>query len=162
MTSEDKAREQIDEHLTACGWTVQDYQKLDRSAAQGIALREVPVKSGRCDYLLLVDRKPVGVIEAKKEGTPLSAIADQSAYYGKNLPDLFKVAEPLPFYYESTGAKLSFAISATPAHARTGCSRFTDPKPSRNGCKTRERCGIAWPKWPSPIRSSPMACATAR
>jgi type I site-specific restriction endonuclease len=29
-------------------------------------LREVPLKSGTCDYLLLVDRKALGVVEAKK------------------------------------------------------------------------------------------------
>src|SRR5436190_8681419 len=39
-----------------------------QGAAKGIAVREVPLKSGRCDYLLLVDRKPIGVVEAKKKG----------------------------------------------------------------------------------------------
>jgi hypothetical protein len=47
-------------------WVVQDYKQFDPSAGRGIALREVPLKSGTCDYLLLVDRKAVGVIEAKK------------------------------------------------------------------------------------------------
>jgi type I restriction enzyme R subunit len=36
----------------------------------------MPLKNGRCDYLLLVDRKAVGVVEAKPEGTTLSGIAD--------------------------------------------------------------------------------------
>jgi hypothetical protein len=46
-------------------------------AALDIALREVPLKSWQCDFLLLVDRKPVGLIEAKKEGTLLSGAAEQ-------------------------------------------------------------------------------------
>ena len=51
------------------------------------ALREVPLKSGCCDYLLLVNRQPLGAVEAKKEGITLSTVADQSAHYAANLPD---------------------------------------------------------------------------
>ena len=72
--------------LVACGWAVQNFSALNLGIGQGIALREVPLKSGRCDYLLLVDRKPVGVVEAKRAGTTLSTVADQSGYYGANLP----------------------------------------------------------------------------
>jgi hypothetical protein len=35
------------------------------SAGRGVALREVKLKTGRCDYFLLVDRRPVGMVEAK-------------------------------------------------------------------------------------------------
>ena len=66
LAPEAQAREQIDAQLTASGWTLQDYTRYDGSAASAIALREIPVKGGRCDYMLLIDRKPVGVIEAKK------------------------------------------------------------------------------------------------
>lgn len=60
---EQQARQTIDAMLAAAGWAVQDYKAFDPSASFGIALREVPLKSGRCDYLLLVNRKPVGVVE---------------------------------------------------------------------------------------------------
>ncbi len=30
---------------------------------RGIALREAPLKSGRCEYLLLVDRNAVGLVQ---------------------------------------------------------------------------------------------------
>jgi len=43
------AREQIDALLVAAGWTLQDYTRFDASAARFIALREIPVKGGRCD-----------------------------------------------------------------------------------------------------------------
>lgn len=62
-TPEQLARQQIDAQLAACGWVVQDYKQFNPSSARGIALREVPLKSGTCDYLLLVDRKAVGVID---------------------------------------------------------------------------------------------------
>ena len=36
--------------LVAAGWVVQDYKAFNPSAGRGIALREVPLKSGTCDY----------------------------------------------------------------------------------------------------------------
>jgi type I site-specific restriction endonuclease len=81
------AREHIDALLIAAGWVIQDYRAFNPTAARGIALREVPLASGRCDYLLLVDRVPLGVTEAKKKGTTLSTVSEQSSHYGENLPD---------------------------------------------------------------------------
>ena len=57
LSPEKRARQQIDAQLTACGWVVQDYKAVEFSAGRGIALREVPLTTGPCDYLLLVDRK---------------------------------------------------------------------------------------------------------
>ncbi|MGH2638161.1 MAG: primase C-terminal domain-containing protein, partial [Rhabdochlamydiaceae bacterium] len=86
-TPEGKARANIDKLLDACGWKIQDYKDLDLSAGPGVALREVPMKTGEADYLLFVDRKAVGVIEAKTEGTPLGGVAEQSSDYIKGIPD---------------------------------------------------------------------------
>jgi type I site-specific restriction endonuclease len=68
LTPKQLARQQIDAQLVACGWVVQDYKQLNPFAGRGIALREVPLKSGTRDYLLLVDRKAVGVTQANKQG----------------------------------------------------------------------------------------------
>ena len=109
------ARQQIDTQLADSGWAVQDYRQFNPSAARGIALREVPLKSGPCDYLLLVDRKPVGVIEAKKTGTPLSTVAQQTADYAVNLPDFLATdSASLPFLYESTGVETLFRDARDP------------------------------------------------
>ena len=118
MNPEQLARQKIDAALTHCGWVLQDYKSLDFSAGRGIALREVPLKGGTCDYLFLVDRKPVGIVEAKPEGTTLSGVADQSAYYGDNLPDLFQTLGRLPFLYESTGVETFFRDERDP-HPRS-------------------------------------------
>jgi type I restriction enzyme, R subunit len=117
LTPEQRARQQIDAQLVACGWVVQDYKSVDFSAGLGIALREAPLKSGPCDYLLLVDRKAVGIIEAKKEGTLLSIVAEQSANYAVNLPDFIQSIGPgkLPFLYESTGIETLFRDERDPA-----------------------------------------------
>jgi len=116
MTPEEKARQQIDAMLTASGWVVQNYKAFNPSAARGIALREVPLKSGRCDYLLLVDRKALGVVEAKKQGSTLSTAADQSGHYAENLPDFIQAIAPgsLPFLYESTGVETFFRDERDP------------------------------------------------
>ena len=115
LAPEAKARQQIDALLTGAGWTLQDYDRFDASAARYIALREIPVRGGRCDYLLLADRRPIGVVEAKKAGTRLSMVAEQSAYYGNNLPDFLQPpAGSLPFYYESTGIETFFRDDRDP------------------------------------------------
>lgn len=54
-TLEAQARAQIDAQLVAAGWIIQDYKAVDFSAGRGVALREVPLKTGPSDYLLLVD-----------------------------------------------------------------------------------------------------------
>jgi type I restriction enzyme R subunit len=118
MSPEARAREKIDVLLLAAGWAIQDYKQLNLSAASGIAVREVPLKSGPCDYLLLVDRMPVGVIEAKKAGTTLSGVVEQSANYAESLPDFLADLLPgtkgLPFTYESTGVETQFCDARDP------------------------------------------------
>ena len=114
MTPEEKARQNIDEALDRCGWSIQDYKDLNLGTARGIAIREVPLKSGTCDYLLVVDRKSVGVVEAKKEGTLLSGVAEQSGHYAENLPDFLQTSGPLPFLYESTGIETYFRDERDP------------------------------------------------
>jgi type I restriction enzyme, R subunit len=50
------------------------------------------------DYLLFVDRKAVGAIEARKAGTPLIGVEWQSARYTSGLPDDVSVlTKPFPF-----------------------------------------------------------------
>ena len=39
LNPEQRAREQIDAQLLACGWVVQDYSAVDFSAGRGVALR---------------------------------------------------------------------------------------------------------------------------
>ena len=79
-TPEQKARREIDAKLLASGWLVQDRADLDLTAGHGIAIREFPMKSGFgfADYLLYLDQKAVGAIEAKAEGT-LAGVEAQSA-----------------------------------------------------------------------------------
>ncbi len=110
MSPEALARQQIDSLLAGCGWTVQDHKKLNLGASQGVAVREVPLVGGTADYLLFVDRKAVGVVEAKKAGVTLSGVAEQSSFYADNLPAALRgqLTGTLPFLYESTGVETFF------------------------------------------------------
>ena len=67
LTPEARARVHIDEMLEQAGWAVQDGKRVNLAAARGVAVREFVLKAphGRADYLLFVDRTPVGVAEAK-------------------------------------------------------------------------------------------------
>lgn len=60
------ARDQIDKMLGDAGWIVQSKNKVDLSANIGVGVREYQTDVGPADYVLFVDRKPVGVIEAKR------------------------------------------------------------------------------------------------
>ncbi|GHU25716.1 hypothetical protein AGMMS50256_00850 [Betaproteobacteria bacterium] len=66
MTPEAQARQHIDQKLEQAGWAVQDRKAVNLSAALGVAVREYHTNTGPADYVLFVDRKLVGVIEAKK------------------------------------------------------------------------------------------------
>lgn len=111
------ARDEIDRQLLACGWIVQPKTQVNLAAGTGIAVREYQTDIGPADYVLFVERKPVGVIEAKRaeEGIHLSIHEEQSEGYAKaKLKYLDN--EPLPFVYESTGEITRF-------------TDFRDPKP---------------------------------
>ena len=117
LPPEGQARVRIDRMLTAAGWVVQDMARLNLAAAQGVAVREfvlVP-PHGRVDYLLFVDKRPVGVIEAKPAGTTLIGVEWQSARYIDGVPDdLNAWTTPLAFAYESTGVETRFTNGFDP------------------------------------------------
>src|SRR5262249_469145 len=85
LTPEEQARKTIDEALHHAGWDVQDMNHVNVHAAQGGAIREFPLKAGygTADYLLYVNGKAAGALEAKKEGTTLSGVEIQTEIYNE-------------------------------------------------------------------------------
>jgi type I restriction enzyme R subunit len=74
-----------------------------------IALCETDGQGGFADYMLFVDGKALGVVEAKAVGTPLVGFAEQSESYARaRLTDFQRWADPLPFTYESDGEEWRF------------------------------------------------------
>jgi len=109
MKPEEKARQDIDKLLGAAGWNVQDYKDLNLGAALGVVVRDFPLESGFADYLVFIDRKAAGAIEAKAQGTTLSGVSEQTEKYLRGVPaNIPQICKPLPFAYESTGTETFF------------------------------------------------------
>lgn len=60
------ARDHIDKLLLECGWHIQDRAKINLNSGLGIAVREYLTDVGPADYVLFVDKKPVGVVKGNK------------------------------------------------------------------------------------------------
>ena len=117
MTPEQKARVHIDRLLEQAGWSVQNAHSVDLYVGSGVAVREFPLKSGHgiADYLLYVNQKAAGVVEAKSEGSTLTGVEVQSEKYSTGLPDKLPAhCHPLPFLYESTGTETQFTNRLDP------------------------------------------------
>ena len=144
MSPEALARQQIDALLAGCGWTVQDHKQLNLGASQGVAVREVPLVGGTADYLLFVDRKAVGVVEAKKARVTLSGVAEQSSFCADNLPAALRgrLTGTLPFLYESTGVETFFRDERDP-----------HPRSRRVFAFHRPETLAAWLKEPDTLRT---------
>ncbi|MFC1643625.1 DEAD/DEAH box helicase family protein [Chlamydiota bacterium] len=117
QTPEQIARDKIDAMLNQSGWKIQDRRSIDWSAGSGIAVREYPTDIGPADYVLFVDRKPTGIIEAKPEteGYRLTTHETQAESYAQAKLKYIN-NDPLSFVYESTGELTRF-------------TNFRDPKP---------------------------------
>ena len=111
------ARDHIDRQLVACGWIIQSIKQINLNAGIGVVVREYLTDVGPADYVLFVEGKPCGVIEAKREeeGHRINIHESQLEEYASAKLKHLK-NEPLPFVYISTGEITRF-------------TDFTDPKP---------------------------------
>jgi len=116
LSSEEQARVEIDRLLTAAGWTVTNATDANIHASRGVAIREFPLPGhGYADYLLYLDGKAAGVVEAKKRGVTLTGVEIQAARYVAGLPaSLPAWMRPLPYAYQSTGVETRFTNSQDP------------------------------------------------
>ena len=103
------ARDKIDAELLQCGWIIQNKNQINLNAGLGVAVREYQTDIGPADYVLFVDKRPAGIIEAKRaeEGGRLTMHEEQTEGYAKaKLKYLHN--QPLFFGYESTGEVTRF------------------------------------------------------
>jgi len=113
---EQKARDKIDLLLNDAGWVVQDKNKIDFKAGLGVAVREYPTYVGPADYVLFVEQKAVGLIEAKPEdwGHKITTVEEQSKGYAEAELKWISNTERLNFIYESTGIITRFTDARDP------------------------------------------------
>ncbi len=161
LAAEERARVIIDRHLAEAGWSVQDARALNLFAGTGVAVREAIMASGhgRADYLLYVDKRVVGVIEAKPVGTTLAGVEWQSATYADGLrPEVRLKALThdgrLPFVFEASGIETWFTNGFDPdARARR---LFSFPRPEALAQLIRDAdADPAHPTWRAKVRTLP-------
>lgn len=112
MTPEEKARQAIDQILNDAGWQIvprSDFT-LDSSA---VAVTEGLLNGNlEADYLLFLEGKAIGVLEAKRDDVDLlSVAAEQAENYTHNLPlwcASWHEDRHLPLVYLSNGKELFF------------------------------------------------------
>lgn len=116
QNTEQIARDKIDKMLKLAGWTVQDKKTINFSVGEGQAIREYTTDVGPADYVLFVDKKAVGVIEAKREeaGEKITTVEDQTKGYAHAKLKWTSNKEPLSFLYESTGVITRFTDGRDP------------------------------------------------
>jgi len=130
MTPEQKARQQIDKMLTQAGWVIQDLKQFSPNAALGVVVREYPTESGPADYVMFVDRNPIGIIEAKDEskGETLIVAEGQTERYASSQLKWIKNKSSLPFLYQSTGTLTRFTDNRDPKPRSREIFQFHKPE----------------------------------
>jgi type I restriction enzyme, R subunit len=140
---EQRARDRIDQLLIASGWIIQNKTKINLDAGIGIAVREYPTDVGPADYVLFVNKKAAGIIEAKREeeGEHLTIHEEQSEGYAQAKLKHLNNAK-LSFAYESTGEITRF-------------TDFRDKKPRSRPIFTfhRPETLAEWLRYDKPIRT---------
>ncbi|MCM1295454.1 MAG: DEAD/DEAH box helicase family protein [Muribaculaceae bacterium] len=115
MTPEQKARLKIDKMLKEAGWDIVD-RKHYNPAISAVAIEEGLLKGNlEADYLLFLEGKAVGVLEAKREECDLSdVVAEQAENYTHKLLDWYQTwRKPLPLIYLSNGKELLYKCPNT-------------------------------------------------
>ncbi len=106
MTPEEQARVNIDRMFGDAGWKITDRNDYNPTVS-AVAIREGLLKGNlEADYLLFIDGKAVGVLEAKKETTDVKtqAVISQAENYTHNVPSWCPTwKNPLPIVYVSNG-----------------------------------------------------------
>lgn len=102
QTPEQLVRDEIDKMLEASGWKVQSKKQINLTVSVGVAVWEYHTNIGPADYILFVNKKPVGVIEAKREEEAVRLTMHEE--------------QSVPIVYESTGEVTRF-------------TDYRDPKP---------------------------------
>ena len=127
---EQQARDAIDRLLAQAGWVVQNKTAINLHDGLGQTVREFQTEVGPADYLLFINRQPVGVIEAKREeeGHKLTVVEEQTGGYAAARLKWVNNVQPLRFLFESTGVITRFTDAADPAPRSREIFNFPRPE----------------------------------
>ena len=131
MTPEEKARLHIDEMFSEAGWKVLPRDEYAPNIS-AVALEEGLMNGNlEADYLLFVNGKAVGVLEAKRVEIDVdcSVVEEQAVKYTRALPDWYQYwQKPLPLAYVSNGKQHLFKDNRIPDSEFQPISRIHTPK----------------------------------
>lgn len=139
QNAEQQARDQIDKQLIKAGWVIQDKKRLNLYESLGIAVREMDTDTGPADYMLFIDGKACGVLEAKREGKNLGEVYQQSRRYTiSKTKNLQRWGDVLPFTYEATNIEIRFCDQRDPSPRSRYIFHFHQPQTLLNWLEQQE------------------------
>lgn len=115
MTHESEAqtrRQRIDPLLKQLGWDIVPFENgLNPASLQHHAVTEHPTTSGPSDYVLFVNGKPLGALEAKRLDVGSEGVLVQAQRYSRDIPEGAGNwnGYRIPFLYSSNGMQHWFA-----------------------------------------------------
>ena len=139
---EDVARDMIDTMLENAGWVIQDKDKINFGAGEGVAIREYQTDVGPADYALFLGGArpvPVGIVEAKRpeEGHKMVMHERQVEGYAESKLKYLD-NKPLPFIYISNGEITLFSDARDPKPRFREVFSFHRPETLANWINERE------------------------
>jgi type I restriction enzyme R subunit len=131
MQPEEKARVKIDQMFADAGWRVVDRDEYAPNMS-AVAIREGLMSGNKeADYLLFINGKAVGVLEAKREEVDVhsDSVAEQAIGYVTNVPEYYQAySRPLPIIYRSNGRDVLFNDYRNPDAPTEELNRIHTPK----------------------------------
>lgn len=130
LLPEEKARKKIDMMLKKAGWSIVPRDQYSPGVS-AVAIEEGILKGNlEADYLLFLEGKAIGVLEAKKESVSLDDIvANQAENYTHKLLSMYQYWEnPLPLIYLSNGKELLFKNAKIPESTYQKLDAMHTPK----------------------------------
>lgn len=131
LKPEERAREWINRKLEDAGWKVINRDEF-APGMTAVAIREAMMEGGlEADYLLMLNGKAAGVLEAKREEIRLDdpKLIVQAERYTEKLPGWVSALErPLPLIYLSNGKEIAFRDRREADHGYKLIKKFPRPK----------------------------------
>lgn len=130
LLPEEKARKKIDMLLKKAGWSIVPRDQYSPGVS-AVAIEEGILKGNlEADYLLFLEGKAIGVLEAKKESVSLDdVVANQAENYTHKLLPMYQYWEnPLPLIYLSNGKELLFKNAKIPGSTYQKLDAMHTPK----------------------------------
>ncbi len=142
-------RKHIDKQLRAAGWIIIPYvEGMDLSGLANHAIEEFRTANGPADYVLLVNGKLLGIVEAKKMETGAQNVLEQAKRYSKGAPDTIGEWNQfhVPFLYSSNGELIYFLDVRRSGNLSRQVSVFHAPEALMDLYNTAKEKALQWLK----------------